>query len=130
MQVSRRNPLWPSTQPIGFCLTTFVQSFPAIPTCVSPTRPFGSLRGYSIRRRDSLGQGRDHVHSYPMASSLPPPRRIVASNLPIDNAASKFTEPAIEVLDETLAPVPIFGAGLQRTAVATIPTVPASNDGS
>ncbi|KAB5562724.1 hypothetical protein GE09DRAFT_1219323 [Coniochaeta sp. 2T2.1] len=64
------------------------------------------------------------------SSSLPHPRRIVASNLPIEAAGNgTFTEPAVEVLDENIAPVSIFGGVMQRATVATIPSVPASNDG-
>jgi hypothetical protein len=65
-----------------------------------------------------------------MASSLPHPRRIVASNLPIRASGNdSFTEPAVEVSDETLAPIPIFGGVMQRATIGTNATVPASNDG-
>ncbi|KAH8908148.1 cupin 2 [Coniochaeta sp. PMI_546] len=64
-----------------------------------------------------------------MASSLPKPRRIVASNLPIKVEASNFVEPAVEVLDESLVPTSIFGGVMQRTTIATIPIVPTRNDG-
>lgn len=66
-----------------------------------------------------------------MASSLPRPRRIVASNLPIQSSgAETFSEPAVEILDETIAPTPIFGGVMERATILTNASVPTSNDGS
>lgn len=65
-----------------------------------------------------------------MDLSLREPRRIVASNLPIDIEAFSFQEPAVEVLDESLAPTPIFGGVMRRTTIATLPIVPTNNDGT
>jgi hypothetical protein len=64
-----------------------------------------------------------------MASSLPHPRRIVASNLAIRSSGTEtFTEPAVEVLDEIIAPTPVFG-GLAKATVFNHASVPTNNDG-
>ncbi|RKU40128.1 hypothetical protein DL546_000632 [Coniochaeta pulveracea] len=65
-----------------------------------------------------------------MASPLPPPRRIVASNLALQSSgADSFNEPAVELLDETITRTPVFD-GLERAAVFTHASVPTNNDGS
>lgn len=65
-----------------------------------------------------------------MASSLPHPRRIVASNLPIEASGSDtFAEPAVEIIDETLTPVSLFGGTINKVPVATNAILPAINDG-
>ncbi|KAI1077436.1 hypothetical protein F5B20DRAFT_583147 [Whalleya microplaca] len=63
---------------------------------------------------------------------LPAPRRIVASNLALpDNGASRaHSEPGVEVVVDTLQPEPILGGSLVRARVATVKSVPTSNDGS
>lgn len=66
------------------------------------------------------------------APFLPAPRRITASNLPLSapGASESKTEPAVEVLEDTLALEPIFGGSLVRARIATHKGVPTSNDGS
>ncbi|CAJ2504581.1 Uu.00g119750.m01.CDS01 [Anthostomella pinea] len=65
-------------------------------------------------------------------STIPPPRLITASNLPLSESAatSSHTEPAVEVLVDTLKQEPIPGGSLVRARVATHERVPTSNDGS
>ncbi|KAI0602668.1 hypothetical protein F4775DRAFT_149434 [Biscogniauxia sp. FL1348] len=65
-------------------------------------------------------------------SSLPAPKRITASNLPLgrSGAAEPHTEPAVEVVVDTLEPEPILGGSLARARVASNNRVPTSNDGS
>ncbi|KAI1334654.1 hypothetical protein F5Y15DRAFT_420585 [Xylariaceae sp. FL0016] len=65
-------------------------------------------------------------------SPLPSPRRIIASNLPIkdSDAAAQQTEPAVEVLVDTLTPEAIPGTPLRRARIATIGHGPTSNEGS
>ncbi|KAI1488032.1 hypothetical protein F5X96DRAFT_109336 [Biscogniauxia mediterranea] len=66
-------------------------------------------------------------------SSMPAPKRITASHLPLDRsgAAEPHTEPAVEVVvDVLLGPEPILGGSLARSRVASNNGVPTSNDGS
>lgn len=62
---------------------------------------------------------------------LPAPRRITASNLPLEHtsAANLHSEPGVEVLVDTLNPEPILGGALMRARVASSKKVPTSNDG-
>jgi hypothetical protein len=64
-----------------------------------------------------------------MASSLPNPRVIVATNLPFGSDVSdSVTEPPVKVLDESLELVSMFGGALRRAGIATVPTVPAKDE--
>ncbi|KAI1500036.1 hypothetical protein F5X99DRAFT_261483 [Biscogniauxia marginata] len=65
-------------------------------------------------------------------SPLPAPKRITASNLPLQRsgAAKLHTEPAVEVVVDTLEPQAILGVLLARARVASSVRVPTSNDGS
>ncbi|KAH9883984.1 hypothetical protein F4778DRAFT_577665 [Xylariomycetidae sp. FL2044] len=62
------------------------------------------------------------------SASLPAPRRITASNLPLDRVEHD-AEPAVEVMVDVLEQEPILGGALVRSRVATAPQVPSSNDG-
>ncbi|KUJ19680.1 uncharacterized protein LY89DRAFT_666544 [Mollisia scopiformis] len=66
-----------------------------------------------------------------MSASLPPPRRIVTSNLPIPVhlSAGKTPEPAVEVLVEDLAQIEELGGIICRGTVFTHENIPTSNDG-
>ncbi|KAH8661983.1 cupin 2 [Xylariales sp. PMI_506] len=69
--------------------------------------------------------------SLPDSHDLHPIRRITASNLPLPLSASldENAEPGVEVAVDTLEAEPIPGMTLLRTRVATVKSVPASNDG-
>jgi hypothetical protein len=104
---------------IGQSTAAFVQSHNLNPALLyTPQHHFGSQTAPSSQ-------------PVQMASSLPRPRRIVASNLPIQSSgAETFSEPAVEILDETIAPTPILGGVVERATISTHASVPTSNDGS
>ncbi|RYO76790.1 hypothetical protein DL766_006390 [Monosporascus sp. MC13-8B] len=64
-------------------------------------------------------------------NTLPAPRRIIASNLPLPRAraAEPGAEPGVHMAVDVLEPEPILGGSLMRTRVATSKRVPTSNDG-
>lgn len=64
-------------------------------------------------------------------NTLPAPRRIIASNLPLPGtkAAEPGAEPGVHVAVDVLEPEPILGGSLMRARVATAKRVPTSNDG-
>ncbi|RYP75923.1 hypothetical protein DL769_003726 [Monosporascus sp. CRB-8-3] len=64
-------------------------------------------------------------------NTLPAPRRIIASNLPLPatKAAEPGAEPGVHVAVDVLEPEPILGGSLMRARVATSKRVPTSNDG-
>ncbi|RYP71568.1 hypothetical protein DL771_004694 [Monosporascus sp. 5C6A] len=66
-----------------------------------------------------------------LKTTLPAPRRIIASNLPFPEtkAAEPGAEPGVHVAVDVLEPEPILGGSLMRARVATSKRVPTSNDG-
>ncbi|OAR01229.1 hypothetical protein LLEC1_00181 [Akanthomyces lecanii] len=63
--------------------------------------------------------------------SLPAPRRITASNLPLPSSLSSDpqAEPGIEVRDERLDVQPLLDGSFRRAMVATSLRIPTKNDG-
>jgi hypothetical protein len=64
-------------------------------------------------------------------ASLIPPRRIVISNLPLPPklASIEGTEPAVQVVSETITPVPELNGKAARSTVFTHKSIPTSNRG-
>ncbi|KAK4235643.1 hypothetical protein C8A03DRAFT_46247 [Achaetomium macrosporum] len=63
--------------------------------------------------------------------NLVPPRRIMASNLPLPSniRSDEHAEPGVEVRVDTLKAEPLLDGTLMRAVVATSKQVPTSNDG-
>jgi len=64
-------------------------------------------------------------------AALPPPRRIVTSNLPIPKflATVEGAEPAVQVISETLTKIPELDGQAARSTVFTHQAIPTSNAG-
>lgn len=67
-----------------------------------------------------------------MTSTLPPPRRIVTSNLPlpVDVSLMKNPEPEVHVIDEAVIQQAELDGNAYRGTVFTHETVPTNNDGT
>ncbi|KAF6784751.1 hypothetical protein CSOJ01_15714 [Colletotrichum sojae] len=62
--------------------------------------------------------------------AAPHRRRIVLSNVPLKSGESGKTEPAVEVITDDLKVEELFEGALRRVTVGTLPSVPASNEGT
>jgi hypothetical protein len=64
-------------------------------------------------------------------SALPPPRRIVASNLPLPAklAEAEGAEPAVQIISEDVVSIPELGGQAMRSTVFTHESVPTTNAG-
>ena len=60
-----------------------------------------------------------------MASRLPEPRRVIASNLP--SSSLGFAEPPVGITIDKLTPISIFGGQFEKVIVGIEGTVPADN---
>jgi hypothetical protein len=64
-------------------------------------------------------------------ASLPHPRRIVISNLPLPSklASTDGAEPGVQVVSENLTPIPELDGQAKRSTVFTHESIPTSNAG-
>jgi hypothetical protein len=64
-------------------------------------------------------------------AALPPPRRIVTSNLPLPAALGSIegAEPAVQVISETITPISEINGQAARSTVFTHNIIPTSNSG-